>query len=670
MNKLIPKCQRGRVAPRPQDWQLVYQDPKYGDYYIDSSKNWHWGATPGSEQESNYHNYRESHGEAYIPDAARRALEHAETRRSTIQRNPTTSNRGSSDSASSSGNGRSNSGSVGSDLKNRAAYTEVWNTYAPIEGSRKANYNIVDLLRNGVIIEPSSKKELDSPEMQDAWLRVAGRMYKTDNGQFVRDEDGNFIKKAECLKQSANESTRLNSLLDPNSLYLRDLYSKANWVNHNIPDNKDKDGQSWASWEIIPGIQEQGDAYVIPLNENVNFDNLPVNTIYLAGNADGKYITEAGHTDEYGRPWPSHTYYGEAITPTSNIAGDYGSLIDLSTGGSRLYQGNEKAKWAIIPKYDRNGQLIKYPTNGQLRQEYLNYKNNLENASIDNLIPKNGEGRSYLERVDPKTLVNIATKYNMPLEDTFKWLMAIGQQESKLGGLDSKMLPKHLAGPLNKTGLKILRNVGDALDHTFDKYDTKTAWQHESDIYDELKAAGTLEGLSPDQARALINQEYNNRKAIAEAQGINKYGEIEGHESLTNHSEGLFQQKYDPYLEEIHKQLQNTPTSIGDKIQRAVTGASPEQITQAYNLFGHNYALAREKYPDLTPEQLARLAVVMHNAPSKANNPEFVKHYITNEDGVLLDSYLNKVTQHRNNLYRDGGSFSKLRNLIKDGICN
>lgn len=58
----------------------------------------------------------------------------------------------------------------------------------------------------------------------------------------------------------------------------------------------------------------------------------------------------------------------------------------------------------------------------------------------------------------------------------------------------------------------------------------------------------------------------------------------------------------------------------------------------------------RNKYPNLTEEQLIDAATISWNAPSKLNNKDFIDLYIRNQ--ILQDVYLNKVRGFQKKLYK------------------
>jgi len=54
-----------------------------------------------------------------------------------------------------------------------------------------------------------------------------------------------------------------------------------------------------------------------------------------------------------------------------------------------------------------------------------------------------------------------------------------------------------------------------------------------------------------------------------------------------------------------------------------------------------NYHTVKNKYPDLSEDELVDLTILMHNAPSKAMNKRFVNYYLKNND----INYVNKVKE-------------------------
>lgn len=386
------------------------------------------------------------------------------------------------------------------------------------------------------------------------------------------------------------------------------------------------------SWDLPKAARESGNYIVMDLPENrgdIDFMQFPYGTVFTFGHEDkNKYLADPYQKGENGRILPSHTvvltgWHVDKNGTTTPIFSDYDDITE--NDGSPLY--NRAPTNAIIPK-------------GKEALTYANLTKNGDLVALENLRNSAYHGQFYtstnefsdeITKVDPRLAVTISAKYNIPLEEAFKRLIAIGKQESNFG-YDSGYVAKEVGGAPVVNTLKYFRQALKPASG----WDTKAAWQHEVEIFNKLKNEGLLEGKSDDEIRKLVADQFNKEKDEADY----KYGELTPAKEDYNNSHGYFQLKDDPYTDEIYNRLSGSTGRKNDK----------DAITRAFNRFGYLYAQLAHKYPNLTQEQLLNAATIAWNAPSKVSSQEFIDNYITNT--ILRDSYLDKILDHEKTLYR------------------
>ena len=127
-----------------------------------------------------------------------------------------------------------------------------------------------------------------------------------------------------------------------------------------------------------------------------------------------------------------------------------------------------------------------------------------------------------------------------------------------------------------------------------------------------------------------VQKKYKTVDEFKKHLGENSKLSPEGREYLyynSPKSKGMFQQK----------ELSKRGRMLGSNFD------TPEnQFVSSMHLAVDNYHLLKNKYPDLSDDQLVDLTTLMHNAPSKALTPEFVNYYLKNNDIQYVNDVKNK----------------------------
>lgn len=465
------------------------------------------------------------------------------------------------------------------------------------------------------------------------------------NKEFKNVEDKYLTEAAaaqNCLKMTANwDANQVAPRLGVTPF--RSLYSNYSPTRWQVPSTEDGKGPaSIDSWEVAKYLEDSGKGTLVILPQDgtkIDYTKFPIGTFYFNGNNNrNKYLVNQTYKDEHGKVPPSHTYMQTGFAVDSDnyiepVVADYGNITN--NPDSHIY--NKTPIYAFIPD-DR-----KEFTADKVLKPYLRYKNGMETASLDGMFPTNiseAQSKALLEEgyPDAKTIQKIASYYDVPKEELFKRLMAIGMQESDLG--NSTWYSFKEAHPNLVTAVKKASNITGVYPNSkslefWKEYDNTPGWKHEVDIYNQLQTEGKLEGLSNEQIRELINQRYNEE---ANKYPFTHYGVTKGKQSLIN-SRGIFQRKFDPYIDENYDKLK--------------VGNGGEEIGRSFNKLALLYNKFKMQYPELTQEQLVDLATIAWNSGGKANNPDYVELAV--RQGILQDSYLNKIKQHQSQIYKKGG---------------
>lgn len=401
-------------------------------------------------------------------------------------------------------------------------------------------------------------------------------------------------------------------------------------------------GKAPSSWNFARIYSDAGYGRMVKYNPKASY---PIGTIFNIGNARGTYIPEEYDKDEYGNPYPSHSYTltGFDVDKEGNYVPIYYDYGGIGHGNKRLYRRKEPT-YAFIP-YG-----YEHLTAENIMPKYMEWKQQVNNTqNIPYIQGQDATNNQFLKGISQKDLQALTEYYGFgSSEEILKRLMAIGTQESRLGySLEGEEYDSNAFRRAKYKAPSLVKSVGKALQtgvYAVDPstYDEKAGYEHEIDIYNQLLSAGKLKGLDKQQIRQLVAQEYNKE---AEKFGSN-YGKRRPTFEVTNNSSGAFQ------LKEAPKTMQNF-RDINGRLRRK--GSSDDiypgdnETLKAYNRFLYNMQLLKKKYPDLTDSQLIDAATISWNAPSKLGNQDFINLYI--KDQILQDNYLQKVIDYQNSLY-------------------
>lgn len=470
-----------------------------------------------------------------------------------------------------------------------------------------------------------------------------------------------------------------------------------------------------SSWYLNDILKDQDFLTIEKLEGKPDYSKYPQGTLFTVGNAAaGNHIQEEDKFDENGVLRPSHTFLqaGFAIDPDTHevvpIINDYGMIGT----GSQLYPDIDPV-YAFIPKGMENytADAIRKMYESQNAPYNFNYMPGT--AGYDKQL------QDIYKQIDAEALTEFSKEYDLPEEVAnriIQRLIAIGNKETKLGysvdnvgffddplqwAKDKVLNFKYQLDQETKADLKeALAKTKNAFSFAKDKPDTKKAYEREIEIYNDLKKQGVLEGLTVEQQRQKIKAEYNKRKKDYDKEGIN-YGETERSyddvmNSRYNDSRGIWQMKYDegvrkkdiPKMKEQYQQQidettkmlhrsrsENERTKYRKQLSELKNKLSEIQkleqqipnhvgsINDVYKKFVENFSYLRQRYPDLSYEQLLDLATVSWSMPGKTKDSAFVEHYIRNR--VLTDDYLEKVQNAEKQMYGNNYKGLTYRRKIK-----
>ena len=301
-------------------------------------------------------------------------------------------------------------------------------------------------------------------------------------------------------------------------------------------------GKAPSSWNFARTYADAGYGRMVKYDSNVSY---PVGTIFNIGNASGIYIPKEYDKDEYGNPYSSHSYTltGFDVDKEGKSIPIYYDYGNIGHGNHVLYE-RQNPTYAFIP-YG-----YEHLTAENIVPKYMKWKKRMNtNLEVPKIKGQNKVNKTYLN-IDPKELQALTEYYGFGnASNILKRVMAIGAQESRLGynleGEDFKAplirQAKYYLPNQYKSRLKLGAAVSSFIGNYVGNYDNKAGYEHEIDIYKQLKKQGKLKGLTPQQIYSLVVQQYKK-----EAKGKHNYGKRAPSYEIFNNSKGAFQIKGAP----------------------------------------------------------------------------------------------------------------------------
>lgn len=401
-------------------------------------------------------------------------------------------------------------------------------------------------------------------------------------------------------------------------------------------------GTAPSSWNFARVYADAGYGRLTKYHKGVHY---PIGTIFNIGHADS-YIDTDYNVDEYGNPYPSHSYMltGYDVDKNNNYTPIYYDYGNIGYGDHVLYS-HANPTYAFIP-YG-----YEHLTPENIMPKYLKWKKEAHKTPTPKVKGQEKVNDTYLSNIPQREYRLLNEYYGFGnAANILKRILAIGAQESRLGydlvdANDDKT--KTLGRQFKYNAPGIVKSAGKMAEAGWSsvspaKYDTKAGYEHEIEIYNRLLNSGVLQGKSIEQIRKLVANQYNKE---AKAFGDN-YGKRRPTYEVFNNSSGPFQIKNAPDTMENFRDIYGKPIKKGssDDIY-----PGKNKTLQAYNRFLNLMQSIKRRYPRLTDEQLIDAATISWNAPSKLNNKDFIDIYITNQ--ILTDNYLEKVKNYQNTLY-------------------